>query len=168
MKKTITAIALTALLGSSVPIIFAQTTTMPTPAYGNGKPERMMYSSTTKVKEEKKGEKREMKKIDPMCMQNAVEKRETSLITALNTKHTSVITAHTVRKDALKAAFLLPTKKEVNDARTLANKNFESVIKSAQSGMKTTREVVWPTFRTDVKACGQVEMERATVAEMSL
>ncbi len=170
MKKTITAIAITAFLVSSVPVLFAQM----------GERERMASTSPIKAKEvnrevkreinrETKGEmKKEMKKVDPVCLQNAVEKRETSLISALTTQHSAVIAAHMVRKDAIKEALLLPTKKEVNDARNLANKNFESAIKKARTEMKTTREAVWPAFRTEAKACGHIEMERATVMEMSL
>jgi hypothetical protein len=138
MKKTITTLGLAILIGSSFGSAFAQTTTTP------------------------------IKKVDPVCLQNAVEKRETSLISALTAQHGAVIAAHTVRKDAVKAALLLPTKKEINDARILANKNFETSIKKARSEMKKTREAVWPAFRSETKACGQVEMERATVTEMSL
>jgi hypothetical protein len=150
MKKTITTLGLAILIGSSFGSAFAQTTTTPTPGSNN------------------RETRNQMKKVDPVCLQNAVEKRETSLISALTAQHGAVITAHTVRKDSVKAALLLPTKKEVNDARNLANKNFETSVKKAKSEMKTVREAVWPTFRADMKACGHIEMERATVTEMSL
>ena len=114
MKKTITTIALSAFLATSIPMLFAQT---------------MTGTSTTATTTPKKT--KTVKKIDVICLQNAIEKRDSTLITGLNTENTSVVAAMMARKDALKSAVSLSTKAEIQTARKKADASFRTSVKSA-------------------------------------
>lgn len=147
MKKTITTIALSAFLATSIPMLFAQT---------------MTGTSTTATTTPKKT--KTVKKIDVICLQNAIEKRDSTLITGLNTENTSVVAAMMARKDALKSAVSLSTKAEIQAARKKADASFRTSVKSAYEIMKNTKKSSWSAYKTDAKACGSTEVE----APMSL
>lgn len=102
-------------------------------------------------------------KVNIVCAQTAVEKRDTALITTVNAYNTAITKALTVRKDAVKAAFDLPTSKEIEAARRAANKTFAESTKTAAASVKTSRTATWATFATDMKACGIVNTEVPTV-----
>ncbi len=150
MKKTITTIALLGAFALGGASVFAET--------GTG-------TSATSTKPTKT-----MKKVDPVCLQNAVEKRDSALITGVTMQSTSIVAALTARKDAVKAALALPTRAEVNTARKTANAAFEKSTKTARVTMKASRTNAWSTYRTDAKACGQKmeEMEHPTALESAL
>ncbi len=145
MKKTITTIALLGAFGLSTISAFAETGVGTKPV-------------------------RTIKKVDPVCLQNAIEKRDSALITGLTAQSSSIISALTARKDAVKAALVLPTKAEVHTARKTANAAFEKSTKAAHVTMKTVRTSTWSAYRTDAKACGQTteEMEHPTALESAL
>lgn len=145
MKKTITTIALLGAFALGGVSAFAETGTTTKPV------------KTTK-------------KVDPVCLQNAVEKRDSALITGLTMQSTSIVSALTARKDAVKAALVLLTRAEVNTARKAANAAFEKSTKAAHVTMKASRTNAWSTYKTDAKACGQVmaEMEHPTAIESGL
>lgn len=109
--------------------------------------------------------KKEVKKIDVVCVQNAIEKRETALTTALGTLNSSLTSALTARKDALKAAVALPTRTEVAAARKKANSTFTTASKAAHTNMKSVRVSTWNTYKTEAKACGETATEHPIYIE---
>ncbi len=106
--------------------------------------ERMKASSTQRVKPV----------INTVCMQTAIEKRDTAIIAAHDAHSAATKSALTARKDAVKAAWALPTAKEVAQARKAANDTFSSSVKGAHSALRTARNAAWEAFNTDKVACG--------------
>lgn len=152
MKKTITTLTLGALLAVSGPaFLFAQTITVP--------------ATTTKTTVTTKAK---AKIVNPICLQGAIEKRETSLIADYNTLNTSLTTALSVRKEALKSAVELPTKAEIVTAKSTANKTFDASAKSARTVMKASRTSAWTVYKTDTKACGSTVVEQPSITESGL
>ena len=137
MKKTITTLALSALLATSIPMLFAQT--------------NVSATTTKKVKT--------IKKVDVLCLQNAIEKRDSTLITGLNTENTSLVAAMTARKDSLKSAISLSSSTQIQAARKNAQSSFKTSVKSAHEAMKDTRMSSWSTYKTEAKACGSTAIE---------
>ena len=88
------------------------------------------------------------------CMQSAVEKRETSIISAVDTFHGSISKIHNVRKTALVDAWKIEDKVSRNEARKTAWTTYRTDAKSAHSTMKSSRQSAWSTFKTDRISCG--------------
>ena len=99
--------------------------------------------------------------VDTVCMQNAVEVRDTAVSTAVGTLSTSIQTALSVRKDALKVAwgaYSQSTPSERRAAFKIAWKNFTMSRNQAVRTFRTSRHDAWTKFRTSAKAChGQPE-----------
>lgn len=103
--------------------------------------------------------------LNVTCIQNAVEKRGSAIITTHNTFNTSITNALTVRKDTLKTAWAKPTRQERTSARKAAYDAFKVSQKSAHEALRTVRKSSWSTFDTDMKACGiskEAHSERAS------
>ena len=88
------------------------------------------------------------------CIQNAVEKRETSLISGHNSFNTSIVNALTVRKDGLKSAYALTEKGATKTAKRAVWSKFKTDTKTAHDSMRSVRKASWNTFNTDMRACG--------------
>jgi hypothetical protein len=99
------------------------------------------------------------------CVQNAIEKRDSSLIVGHNAFNTSIVNALTARKDALKSAYALSDKNAMKTAKKTAWSSFSSAQKSAHDSMRSIRKTSWNTFNTDMRACGvgHDEAPRATL-----
>jgi hypothetical protein len=91
--------------------------------------------------------------LNTVCMQNAFEKEETSIISAQVALNTATINALTVRKDEVKAALAKPTLDEKKTALKAAYTKYNDVVRVAHKAMQTARTSAWTTFGTDVKAC---------------
>jgi hypothetical protein len=89
-----------------------------------------------------------------VCVQNAIEKRDSALIAGHTTFNTSIVNALTARKDALKAAYALTDKNATKAAKKTAWSNFTTAQKNAHDSMRSVRKTSWNTFNTDMKACG--------------
>ncbi len=103
--------------------------------------------------------------LNVTCIQNAVEKRDSAIITAHGAFNTSITSALTVRKDALKSAWAKPTRQERSSARKAAYDTFRTSQKSAHETLRSVRKTSWSTFDTDMKACGiskEAHNERAS------
>ncbi|MDO8495745.1 MAG: hypothetical protein Q7S32_04540 [bacterium] len=87
------------------------------------------------------------------CMINAVDKRETALITALDKFHASTKTVLEVRKEALKKAWNLSDEKERQTAIKAAWNTFKESIKKAGKELKEARKSAWRQYEVDRKAC---------------
>lgn len=92
--------------------------------------------------------------INVICVQNAIEKRDTTIITAHNAYNTSITNALTARKDALKLAWAKPTTKERREAQRAAYKAFNVSVRAAHENLRSARKAAWSTFNTDMKNCG--------------
>lgn len=88
------------------------------------------------------------------CMQSAVEKRETSIISAVDTFNTSISKIHSARKTALVDAWKIEDKTARNEARKSAWTTYRTDAKAAHSAMKASRQVSWTTFKNDRILCG--------------
>ncbi len=103
--------------------------------------------------------------LNVSCIQNAIEKRDSVMITAHGAYNTSIVNGLTARKDALKAAWAKPTRKERVEARNAAWSTFRTSHKSAHSALRTVRIASWNTYNAEMKACGvdkEVHGERAS------
>ena len=94
------------------------------------------------------------KVLNVQCVQNAVEKRDSAVISAHSTFNTSIVNALTVRKDAVKLAWAKETQKDRTSARKAAYEVFRTSQKSAHEALRSVRKTSWSTFDTDMKACG--------------
>jgi hypothetical protein len=119
-------------------------------------------SSSSSVKMNGRMKKEEMKMmrssaaatVNGACVSAAVDKRDTALISALGTFHTSVSAALTVRKDALKAAWVLTDVSAREAAVKAAWKAFGTSAREAKHAFRTAKKTAWKTFKTEARACG--------------
>lgn len=88
------------------------------------------------------------------CMQGAVEKRETSIISTVDGFSASMSKIHSARKTALVDAWKIEDKTTRNEARKTAWTTYRTDAKSAHTAMKTSRQTAWNTFKTDRILCG--------------
>ncbi len=89
-----------------------------------------------------------------VCIQNALEKRENTLILGHDTFNTAIKTALGKRLAGLKDAWA-QTDKKVRQAKRVATlKTFKTDTQAAHTAMKTTRQSAWKMFDTDMRACG--------------
>lgn len=93
------------------------------------------------------------KKVDLVCMKNAVEKRENAIIAAKEKAFASMDTAFKARRDALKAAWDKIDAKERREAMNTAWKAFRASHKEARTQLRTDDKAAWKTFKIDSKAC---------------
>lgn len=88
-----------------------------------------------------------------LCIKNAVDKRETSIISSVNAFHTAILSGLNTRKIDLSNARSLPTKEEIKVAVKKARNTFKSTKKLAKEALRKWERSARKTFRTDVKAC---------------
>lgn len=88
------------------------------------------------------------------CMANAVEKRDTSIISAVDTFNASMKSALTTRKDSIKAAWNTADQTARQSARKSAEATFKTAAKAAHEKVRSDRKAAWSTFDTDASACG--------------
>lgn len=91
--------------------------------------------------------------FDVACVQNAIEKRDTAISIGVDVFATSVKSALTTRKDALKAAWAITKSQDRRIARKAAWAAYNKSAKDAHTALKTARNSAWSTYKTDIKAC---------------
>lgn len=91
------------------------------------------------------------------CVQAAVEARDTAVIAAMDTFSSSVKTALTARKDALKAGWALPTLKDVRAALKIAWAAYVKSFREARQTLKDDKKTAWDAFKSALKSCKGVE-----------
>jgi hypothetical protein len=94
-----------------------------------------------------------------LCVQNAIEKRETTLISGHGAFNTSIVQALTARKDGLKSAYALADRDAAKTAKKTVWNTFGAQSKVAHDTMRTVRKTSWNTFNTDMRACGVAHEE---------
>lgn len=91
--------------------------------------------------------------INAECMKSAIEVRDTSIMTGLDTFSGKVRTALTIRKDALKASWDMSGKTR-RDSIKSAWRTYSTSIKSAKQEHQAARRAAWNTFHASRTACG--------------
>ncbi|HYU64901.1 MAG TPA: hypothetical protein VEK36_01360 [Candidatus Paceibacterota bacterium] len=91
--------------------------------------------------------------LDPACMVTAVDKRDTSLINAFDTRSAQYRKALDTRKEALKAAWALTDIKDRNTALRVAWNNYKWAVRDARHAWAKDRNAAWQQFRTDAIQC---------------
>ncbi len=107
-----------------------------------------VFAQTTPTTAPSKG------KIDTACMQSTVDKRDSALITAVDTFGTAVKTALQTRKDALKAAWGNTDVKARRSAIKAAWNTYAATSRDARKALSNSRKGIWKQFYADRKVCG--------------
>jgi len=93
--------------------------------------------------------------LDVACIQAAVEKRDSSLISATDVYASAIKSALATRKDALKAAWALTVVKERAKAIRAVWDAWRNSSKAARNNYNEARKRAWGQFYTDRKSCGK-------------
>lgn len=96
----------------------------------------------------------ERKTFNVACVQNAIEKRDSALISAVDASASTVKAALQTRKDALKTAWAKTDAKERRIAIRDAWKAYATSSKKAREDLRRARQSAWQQFNTDHRACG--------------
>jgi hypothetical protein len=87
------------------------------------------------------------------CMQAAIEKRDTAIITAFDNYSSTVKNLLTIRKDELKAAWALTNKTARRTAIKAAWQKYSNGLKKAREEIKKAKKSAWKQFHIDERAC---------------
>ena len=90
-----------------------------------------------------------------VCMQTAVDKRDSSVISAWDTLSAAIKSALSARQSDIKTAFGITDKKARKTAIRDAWKTHSKAARDARSAFKSARELAWKTYYADRRACGQ-------------
>lgn len=88
------------------------------------------------------------------CMQTAVEKRDTAIITGLDTYYAKVKTALETRRTFLKTAWGIADRQSRRAALKAAWNAFKGTWKVAAKDLRAIKKSAWEVYRTDKKICG--------------
>jgi hypothetical protein len=92
---------------------------------------------------------------DPkVCMQTAVDKRDTAIITAIEKYYTTTKTAFETRKNALKTAWGTTDRTQRKTALKAAWDTFKGTWRKASRDLQVGKKTTWRQFNIDRKACG--------------
>ena len=130
MKKILFSLLLSAFILSAASVALAATTTAKTSA------------------------KSPARALDTVCVQNAVDKRETSILAAFDTRYNSTKVTIQKRNEAQKTAWQMG---EAKDRKTALRKvwvDYSAAMKKVTKEWQTNRSNVWKQFTTDRRACG--------------
>lgn len=97
--------------------------------------------------------KKEERKVDAVCMQNAVVTRDTAIIAAVNVQSTSWVKALEVRRDALKAAWAMTDAAARKTAIRDAWMHYRNTRKEIREKFRGDRKAAWTQFKTEARAC---------------
>lgn len=105
------------------------------------------------------------KPFDPVCIQNAIETRDTAIIAAFDKFSSAIKSALGIRKDALKAAWAKPIAKERRAAVKAAWDAYKKSTREAAALAKKERKAAWDQFRKDRIACKDKEVNATSGGE---
>jgi hypothetical protein len=91
--------------------------------------------------------------FDLKCMQNAVEKRESSYIIAFDTYYATVRSAMIIRKDAIRTAWGIADKSSRQSLLGTAAKNFKTSEKAARKSRTDAEKNATRIFKSDAELC---------------
>lgn len=92
---------------------------------------------------------------DFACLQNTVERRDNSILAAVDGYSATVKSALGARRDALKAAFGTTDKNQRQAAVRNAWNTYKSIQRKARITFRDARNAGWQKFNTDRKLCGR-------------
>jgi hypothetical protein len=91
------------------------------------------------------------KSIDIVCIQNATDKRDSTVITAIDTYYLGIKTALTTRKESLKSAWASITERK--QLLKQAWEQFRLTHKELTKQLRINKKSAWDQFYTDRKNC---------------
>ena len=89
------------------------------------------------------------------CIQNAIEKRDDSILSAIDKRYESQKSALVTRKTDLIAAWNIGNQKNRRTAIKNAWQKYSAAIQKSRKGYDASRLNAWKQFYTDRKACGK-------------
>jgi len=92
--------------------------------------------------------------LDPTCIKNAIETRDTAIIATVNRFQTTIVNALNIRKTALKAAWEKTDRNERRTATKEAWTAYKKAARDARQTLRTEKRAAWKKYSTDRKACG--------------
>ena len=93
-------------------------------------------------------------KINLVCLQNAVERRDNSIIASVDGYHATVKTSLETRRDGLKTAFGAADKTQRQAAIRNAWNTYKATQRKAKTALRDGRNAAWKKFTADRKSCG--------------
>ena len=93
--------------------------------------------------------------VDLVCMQKAVEKRETAIIAAFDKFAVAKKQTLEKRKIALLDAWKIVNRQERRTALRTAWQNYRKESQTAREAFHKTRREAWAQFKNERKACGK-------------
>ncbi|MEK7086856.1 MAG: hypothetical protein AAB935_01205 [Patescibacteria group bacterium] len=102
------------------------------------------------------------KRVDLVCMQKAVERRDTAIIAAFDVFSFAIKSALQTRLEELKTAWSIENPTERKKAIKSAWEKYRTVVKSARQTFQGTRKTAWKQFNVDRKACGAAKSDDAS------
>lgn len=91
---------------------------------------------------------------DVVCMQKAVEQRDNTLITVVDSYHMAVKKALEVRRESAKNAWAKTDRQERRTALRMVAKDYKIAVGKARMEFKKAKQAAWSQFGRDRKACG--------------
>jgi len=91
--------------------------------------------------------------VNVPCIQDAIEKRDTAIISAVNTFSSSAVTALETRKTELKAAWEKTNVSERRLALRDAWKKYKKSVTDARKQLRAAKKAAWHTFKTESALC---------------
>lgn len=151
-KKIFMAASVAALVFSIAVTAFAQTplpTDSATPPTGGTPPQKPPAPKKTV--------------LDVACMQAAIDKRETALITALDKFIAASKAKIEARRVALKAAWALTDKAARRAAIKKAELDYKAAtVSGTRRALETDKKTAWNQFKTDSKKCRGIDQTENT------
>ena len=92
--------------------------------------------------------------LDLVCMQDAVDARDSAIIIGVKTYGDAMLTALNTREFALKAAWGITVVKDRRATIAKAWADYRVTLKTARAAMNTARNAAWTTFNVTRKTCG--------------
>lgn len=103
--------------------------------------------------------------VDATCMSEAVDVRETTLMTAWGDLNTALTAALTERKEAFVDAWAMTDTAERNKALKTAWATWRTDKKEAHTEFKADRKAAWDTFKATVKSSCKVTLPKDEATE---
>lgn len=99
--------------------------------------------------------------VDPVCMQNAIEKRDNAIITAFDKFSTTAKSALEIRKTELKNAWNLTNIQERRKAIREAWQKYRTTLRAARKEFRTVRINAWREYYKDRRGCSGTPLSDA-------
>lgn len=102
--------------------------------------------------------------LDPVCMQNALDKRDNAIIAGLDAYHAFVKSGLENRRNELKTAWNITDVKQRREAIKTAWSAFQGAWRNAAKELKNVKKSAWQQFYKERKACGGVSDDKTSMS----